>query len=101
MLDQERQMKIRKVCLSKLFIPLIALTLSASGGVAQTIRTDGTGDWFTGGNWSAGVPNAGTEAEINNSGTAQVIGPGAKAFNLYLGFNAGDSGTSRSTAMAP
>jgi autotransporter-associated beta strand protein len=39
---------------------------------ATTDWTGGTGDWFTGGNWSAGVPGAGDTAVIGNGGTAQI-----------------------------
>src|SRR5581483_4191059 len=61
-------------------------------GVAQTIWTGGTGDWFVSGNWSAGVPNSTTPAQINNMGTAQIIGSGATAQNVTLGFDVSDLG---------
>lgn len=72
----------------------IALLLFASAGVAsaQTIWTDASGDWFNPANWSAGVPNSSTDAQITNSGTAQIGSAGATAPNLYLGFNGVDSG---------
>lgn len=56
-------------------------------GVAQTIWTDGTGDWFLGTNWSAGVPNSSTQAQVNNSGTAQITTSGAAAASILLGWN--------------
>src|SRR5579884_285590 len=63
-------------------------------GTAQTIWTDGTGDWFLGANWSAGVPNASTQAKINNGGTAQISVAGATADSLLLGYDTTkDAGT--------
>ena len=56
-------------------------------GVAQTLWIDGTGDWFVGGNWSAGVPNSSTQAQVNNSGTAQITTSGAAAASILLGWN--------------
>jgi T5SS/PEP-CTERM-associated repeat protein len=63
---------------------LLAAAFSAS---AQTVWTDATGDWFTAGNWSAGVPTAGTQAQINNGGTAQIAAGGAASDDLTLGVN--------------
>ena len=53
-----------------------ALTLALSLivpaiGFGQTIWTDGTGDWFLGANWSAGVPNSSTQAQVNNTGLSK------------------------------
>jgi len=54
----------------------------------QTTWTGATGSWFDAGNWSNGVPTPGTVAAsvavIDNSGTAQVIAPGAAAANQLL-----------------
>src|SRR5581483_7390450 len=62
--------------------------------VGQTIWTDGTGDWFVGTNWSAGVPSSSTQAKINNGGTAQISVAGATADSLLLGYDTTkDSGT--------
>ena len=50
-----------------------ALFLLSNRGVA--LATDweaGTGDWFTTGNWSSGVPNSSTAAFIAIGGTAQI-----------------------------
>jgi T5SS/PEP-CTERM-associated repeat protein len=55
--------------------------------VAQTVWTDGTGDWFVGTNWSSGVPNSSTQAQINNGGTAQITASGAGAASILLGWN--------------
>src|SRR5690606_29640301 len=41
------------------------------------------GDWFDAGNWSSGVPNAGTPADIDN-GTAHIDGGNAEAQTLSL-----------------
>jgi T5SS/PEP-CTERM-associated repeat protein len=57
-----------------------------------TIWTDATGNWFTPGNWDNGVPNAGTNAQINNGGEAQIGAAGATALNIILGNTAPDSG---------
>src|SRR5690348_13608123 len=56
-------------------------------GEAQTVWTDGTGDWFLGSNWSAAVPNSSTQAQINNGGTAQISASGAAAASILLGWN--------------
>ena len=72
----------------------LALPISAAFG-APTIWTDGTGSWFTCGNWSLGCPDSITDAEINNGGTAQIFvqAPSANSKSLTLGLNTGDSGT--------
>ena len=67
-------------------IVALSLTLPAIG-FGQTIWTDGTGDWFLGTNWSAGVPNSSTQAQVNNSGTAQITTSGAAAASVLLGWN--------------
>ena len=67
-----------------------ALTRVAS---AQTIwNTPQSGDWFQTANWSDGVPDSATDAQINNGGTPQIDAAGATANNLTLGFDAGDFG---------
>jgi T5SS/PEP-CTERM-associated repeat protein/YVTN family beta-propeller protein len=60
--------------------------------IAQTIWTDGTGDWFLGTNWSGGVPNSGIQARVNNNGTAQIMASGAAAQSILLGFDVSDLG---------
>src|SRR4051812_21733761 len=59
----------------------------------NTVWTDGTGNWFNGSNWSAGVPNANTTALINNGGTAQIMSSGAAAGEVEIGVGAQDTGT--------
>lgn len=59
----------------------------------QTVWIDGTGDWFNSSNWSAGVPNSSTIAQINNSGTAQISSGTAAASQVELGIAVGDVGT--------
>jgi T5SS/PEP-CTERM-associated repeat protein len=61
--------------------------------LGQTVWVDGTGDWFNPLNWSAGVPNSGTIAQINNGGTAEITLGGAAASQVELGIAAGDAGT--------
>ena len=61
--------------------------------LGQTVWIDGTGDWFNPSNWSGGVPNSSTIAQINNGGTAQITLGGAAASQVELGIAAGDAGT--------
>jgi T5SS/PEP-CTERM-associated repeat protein len=72
----------------------IALLLFSSARLAcaQTIWIDGAGDWFESANWSAGVPITSSEAEISNSGTAQINLNGAIAERLILGAGNVNSG---------
>jgi fibronectin-binding autotransporter adhesin len=52
---------------------------------AQTAWTDGTGDWFNAGNWSAGVPTVATpQTTVSNGGTAQIAGAAANAGTLLV-----------------
>ncbi len=53
---------------------------------AQTIWNTQSGDWFQTTNWSAGVPDSATDAQINNGGTPQIDAAAATANNLTLGF---------------
>jgi autotransporter-associated beta strand protein len=49
-----------------------ALLLPATSALAQTtLWTGNTGSWFSAGNWSAGVPGPGSDAQVA-SGTAQI-----------------------------
>src|ERR1051325_6997767 len=73
-----------------LFVLLIASTCAFG---ETTVWTDGVGNWFTPGNWSQGVPNSSTIAQINNTGTAQITRAGAAASFLEMGIGAGDAGT--------
>jgi T5SS/PEP-CTERM-associated repeat protein len=59
----------------------------------QTDWIDGTGDWFSASNWSAGIPDSGTIAQINNGGTAQIASGIAAASQIELGIAVGDVGT--------
>jgi len=79
---------VRKCLLAKSTVLILALSLVVPAtGVAQTIWTGGTGDWFLGTNWSAGVPNSNMQAHVNNSGTAQIATSGAVAQSILLGWN--------------
>jgi T5SS/PEP-CTERM-associated repeat protein len=53
----------------------------------------GAGNWNVGVNWSAGLPAALTDAQINNGGTARLFDPGARAEILTLGHNPANIGT--------
>ena len=66
---------------------LLAFLMSSTPVFAQTtVWTDGTGNWFTPANWSAGVPNSSPIADINNGGTAQITSSGAMGhyFHKFL-----------------
>ena len=93
-----------------ILLAIAALALSASPAsradadcACLTVWTGGTGDWFNQSNWSYLVPDCGghcfisgkpIEADINNSGTAQITtsAPAAQACEVFLGRNAGDKG---------
>src|SRR5262245_60990644 len=66
---------------------LALLLIVPAIGVAQTVWTNGTGDWFVGTNWSAGVPDSSTQGQINNGGAAQITTSGAAAASILLGWN--------------
>jgi len=72
---------------------LVLLVTFAPAFAQTTIWTDGTGDWFTPANWSAGVPDSTTITQINNGGTAQIMSSGAAASDVEIGIGAQDSGT--------
>jgi T5SS/PEP-CTERM-associated repeat protein len=73
---------------------LAALFVTSTSAFAQTtVWTAGTGNWFARANWSAGVPNSNTTADINNGGTAQITSSGAAASLVELGVGAQDTGT--------
>ncbi|HEY2800266.1 MAG TPA: hypothetical protein VGI85_06710 [Chthoniobacterales bacterium] len=59
---------------------------------AQTIWTAQSGDWFQPASWSNGIPNLSSVAEINDGGAPQIDAGAAATKNLFLGFNAPDSG---------
>ena len=65
---------------------LIALTLAgASPARAQTVWNGAvSNDWFVAGNWTAGVPVAGSGARIY-SGSAAIASPGAVASSVSVG----------------
>ncbi len=73
---------------------LFALFVTSVPAFAQTtVWTDGTGDWFNPGNWSAGVPDSSATAQISNGGTSQITSGGAAAGFVEMGVGAGDTGT--------
>ena len=51
------------------------------------------GDWFDPLNWSNGVPMFLSKAYIDNNGTADINAGKALAADLYVGYNAGQSGS--------
>src|SRR5437773_2949033 len=73
---------------------LLALLVASAPAFGQTtIWTDATGNWFNAANWSVGVPDSSTVAQINNGGTAQIMSSGAAASEVDLGVLVGDAGT--------
>jgi T5SS/PEP-CTERM-associated repeat protein len=70
---------------------LSASTLSTR---AQTTNWIGvTSDWFTAGNWTAGVPTSGTSAIVGNLNNPAVVGtPNAAAQSLAVGGSAPGEG---------
>jgi T5SS/PEP-CTERM-associated repeat protein/autotransporter-associated beta strand protein len=78
---------------TRLFALIVALGSTIAPTFAQqTVWIDGTGNWFTPANWSAGVPTSASAARINNGGTAQIAASGGMAGAVTLGFGAQDSG---------
>jgi T5SS/PEP-CTERM-associated repeat protein len=83
-----------------ILVAIAALALSTSSAFAQVLCTtntnwtDGSGNWFTAGNWDHGVPNSNTGASINNGGTAQIGSfLNANACSLILGNDISNSGS--------
>jgi len=80
-------MKTRRCCDWSGTCILAALLAAA---VTSPVRAQGTawqgtiGDWFDPDNWTAGVPDAGTSALINNEGTAEIAAD-ADAASLLVG----------------
>ncbi len=64
----------------------------APAGFTQTIWQAQAGDWFQPVNWSDGVPDSATDAQINNGGTPEIAAAAAAVNNFTLGLNAGDFG---------
>lgn len=81
---------------SLLFIPLVlcgfALAQPQRADATTTTWTGTSGDWFSGTNWSNGVPNSSKDALINNGGKAAITSSGAAAHSLILGQYYQDSG---------
>ena len=67
----------------------LAVTRLAS---SQTIWTGQTGDWFDATNWSDGVPDSSHDAQITNGGTADIAAGTAEVNNVFLAFDAANSG---------
>jgi T5SS/PEP-CTERM-associated repeat protein len=68
------------------------LLVLAPAGFSQTLWQAQSGNWFQPTNWSDGIPTSSTDGQINNGGTAQVQTGTAAAGNLYLAFDAPDTG---------
>jgi len=59
---------------------------------AQTVWQASTASWSTPGNWTAGVPGSGTDADVDNNGTAQIASGNAFANSINLGQSSTQSG---------
>jgi T5SS/PEP-CTERM-associated repeat protein len=89
-------MKNKSVSQSALIGLFAVLTFAVCSSPAQATSTTWTGtsgDWFTGTNWSNGVPTCSLDAYINNDGKAEINSSGATALSLTLGANTTNSGT--------
>lgn len=93
--------KPRKLTRNAILLTITALALCASPTVALAADCipvtswiyNGTSSWFVAANWSPGVPDSSTGAQINNGGTANILSPLAGvACNLILGSSASNSG---------
>jgi T5SS/PEP-CTERM-associated repeat protein len=69
--------------------PAIALAESCIG---ETDWKVASGSWFVADNWTAGVPNSFTRAQISNGGTATIGSTGAASCDLNLPASATQSG---------
>ena len=75
------------------FRTIMTLALLAASTVSTHAQTNWTGaissDWFTAGNWNAGVPTAATSANIDTvtPNSTAVTSAGARALNLSVGEN--------------
>ena len=70
----------------------IAVGLSVGGEAMAAITywavtPPAEGNWFTAGNWTAGVPNLSTPGVIDTGGTATVSSGSATSDNVYLGWD--------------
>ena len=74
-------------------LALVFLAASSDSSFGQTVWQAGTGDWFTAGNWTLGVPNSASgtafDAIIANGGTAQLQAPGGSVRRLRVGLVGG------------
>jgi hypothetical protein len=84
----------------------LAIGLASTAGTASAAlvvwTNPGTGDWFTAGNWSGGVPGDGDDARVNNGGVVtHNAGPAARAQALRIGAAAAAPGvaTARGTVQ--
>jgi len=80
--------------LSLLAAAFTLITISGHTFGQDTIWQAGTGNWLTNGNWDNNAPNNGTDAFIQNGGTAQLTGGAVGAANqVFLGILDGSEGT--------
>jgi hypothetical protein len=64
---------------------VLLLLLPFCGTTSAAIWQSSLGSWFESQNWSSGgAPTARDNAQIDNSGTAQILASGAVAKDLYL-----------------
>lgn len=77
---------------SALFTAALGLLFFSPQALAQTVWTGTTGFWDDPANWSAGVPDENTDAQINNGGTPGMFNRVYPAHNVIFGFGSSDSG---------
>lgn len=83
-------MRIKK-SLAILIADVLFVVTSVQG--APNLWQTTTGNWGNDINWdTASEPSCGTEAYINNGGTAEITEDGEECYHLYLGYSAGDIG---------
>jgi len=77
-----------------LYAALLLAWLLGGSASAQTFWiAEGAGNWNVPTNWSAGIPTALVNAQINNGGTVRLVDPGARANDFTLGNGSVNSGT--------
>lgn len=84
----------------RLLLALLASFIATSAIHAQITAwsNPGTGSFTAPGNWSAGLPSSGTEAYLNNGGTAELTSPfGPLVDPITIGGGSGSGGTLRIT----
>ncbi|MCK4343395.1 MAG: hypothetical protein KAY37_16910 [Phycisphaerae bacterium] len=91
-------MRFAGISITAVLLACLALPATVRADRISTYWQAGIGNWSTAANWDNGEPIAGDYAYINNGGTAQITAHGEICDFLWLGRNAGDSGTVQMTS---